>query len=83
MVKVIFFASIREDLGLNETEMAIDGESTVADLVKSLVECHGAKWSEALNRENTLVAVNQTMVDYQHVIHCGDEVAFFPPVTGG
>ena len=83
MVKVIFFASIREDLGLNETEMAIDGVSTVADLVKSLVECHGAKWSEALNRENTLVAVNQTMVDYQHVIHFGDEVAFFPPVTGG
>ncbi|NQV64597.1 MAG: MoaD/ThiS family protein, partial [SAR86 cluster bacterium] len=51
--------------------------------VKSLVESHGAKWSEALNRENTLVAVNQTMVDYQHFIHAGDEVAFFPPVTGG
>ena len=42
MVKVIFFASIREDLGLNETEVALDGPSTVADLVKLLVECHGA-----------------------------------------
>ncbi|MDA9050485.1 molybdopterin converting factor subunit 1 [Pseudomonadales bacterium] len=83
MVKVIFFASIREDLGLNETEVALDGPSTVADLVKLLVECHGAKWSEALSRENTLVAVNQTMVDDQHTIHAGDEVAFFPPVTGG
>ena len=83
MVKVIFIASIREDLGLNETEVALDGPSTVADLVKLLVECHGAKWSEALSRENTLVAVNQTMVDDQHTIHAGDEVAFFPPVTGG
>ena len=83
MVKVMFFASIREDLGLTEVEVTIDGASTVADLVKSLVESHGAKWSEALNRENTLVAVNQTMVDYQHSIYAGDEVAFFPPVTGG
>ena len=83
MVNVIFFASIREDLGVSDVEVSVEGPATVAQLVQTLAVLHGAHWSELLSRENILVAVNQAMVDHQHIIHCGDEVAFFPPVTGG
>jgi sulfur-carrier protein len=83
MVKLIFFASIREDLGVSAAEEAVDGATTVAELVQVLGLRYGSLWTEVLSRENILIAVNQAMAGLQHPIVPGDEVAFFPPVTGG
>ncbi len=82
MVKVLFFARYREALGCEGIEVeAVDG-LTVA-LLKTQLSEQGEQWSQVLSESRGLVAVNQQMVKDSHMIKSGDEVAFFPPVTGG
>jgi sulfur-carrier protein len=83
MVKVIFFASLRENLGTAELQVAVPEPASVAALVTQLVAVYGDHWALELNRDNVLVAVNQALAERHQVIVAGDEVAFFPPVTGG
>ena len=83
-VKVLFFAALREQLGTSGEEIELPaGVSTVAGLRSHLLQRGGA-WKMAL-AENKLVrtSVNQDMVQPGALIKGGDEVAFFPPVTGG
>jgi sulfur-carrier protein len=81
VLKVLFFASVREQLGVDHLTCAL--EPTVALLIATLIRTHGAKWNEILNAPNMIVAVNHDVVARDYVLHAGDEVAFFPPVTGG
>ena len=55
----------------------------VAALIAHLCSERGATWSATLYQDNLLVSVNQAMVKMDHELADGDEVAFFPPVTGG
>lgn len=75
-IQVLFFASLREQLGHGEAELAADKIKTVADA-----------WQHSTNNfkmpANTLMAVNMEYVEADHPVVAGDEVAFFPPVTGG
>lgn len=81
MIRVIFFASIREAVGRDEVEL--DGDfDTVRDVITGLAGTD-EQCKAALAGENLLMAVNQTMVEPDHPVKPGDEVAFFPPVTGG
>lgn len=83
MIKVLYFARLRESLGLTEEAMEIAGELTVKDLMAKLAE-RGEPWSLEFDGCRPLrAAVNQTLVSNQTLIQNGDEVAFFPPVTGG
>jgi len=83
-VKVLYFAGLREKLGRDAEEVELPaGVSTVAALRAHLRERGGA-WNEALAESRLLrSAVNQDMVQAAAAIAAGDEVAFFPPVTGG
>jgi molybdopterin synthase sulfur carrier subunit len=83
-VKVLFFASLREQLGTSAEEVELPAEvGTVAALRSHLVRRGGA-WEGALaEKKNVRVAVNQDMVKPGAAIRAGDEIAFFPPVTGG
>jgi molybdopterin synthase sulfur carrier subunit len=83
MIKVVLFASIRESLGTEGLALAVSQPLTVAALVHTLSETQGVQWGEVLGRDNVLVAVNQAMVGFDHSVEDDDEVAFFPPVTGG
>ena len=84
MIKVKFFASLRETLGVDEADLDYQpGLSTVAAVRDMLVSEKGAEWQEALVENNVLMAVNQVMSDLSDPVEDGDEVAFFPPVTGG
>ncbi|EPJ45751.1 MAG: molybdopterin converting factor, subunit 1 [Osedax symbiont Rs1] len=84
MIDIIYFASIREQLGLADESIDIpQGVESVADLSSWLQAQRGEKWITALGNISTLIAVNQEMVGLEHVIQSGDEIAFFPPVTGG
>ncbi|MEF1291241.1 molybdopterin synthase sulfur carrier subunit [Vibrio sp. M260118] len=81
MIKVLFFAQTRELVGTDELQL--EGEfSTVEDVRSHLIQQEG-KWDLALEPGKLLAAVNQSIVPFEHAIKAGDEVAFFPPVTGG
>ena len=83
-VKVLFFAGLREQLGTSAEELELpSGVTTVAALRSHLLN-RGDSWKSALG-ESKLVrtAVNHDMVPATARIKAGDEVAFFPPVTGG
>jgi molybdopterin synthase sulfur carrier subunit len=84
MVTVLFFAALRETLGISRELVALAGpNATVAMLVESLRQRDGA-WSEAFAPgKSWRVAVNQRMASLATPLKAGDEVAFFPPVTGG
>lgn len=83
-VKVLYFASVREKLGKDAEELDLPaGVATVAGLRSHLRERGGA-WADAMAEGKLLrAAVNQDMAQPATAIKAGDEVAFFPPVTGG
>lgn len=84
MIKVRFFSLIREAIDCEELDLDYASEwVTVNDLKKSLIDEGGSVWREALMQPNVVHALNQRVVDPTHPISEGDEIAFFPPMTGG
>lgn len=81
MIKLLFFGQTRDLIGINE--LSLPGEFSTVDEIRIELSKRSGKWALALNQETTLFAVNQTMVSIEHPVKEGDEVAFFPPVTGG
>ena len=83
-LRLKFFASIREQLGCDGDVLeAPAGVVTVAAL-RQLLLGRGDIWQQALSGNRVLrVAVNQDMAGPDTPLRDGDEVAFFPPVTGG
>ena len=82
MVRVLFFAHLREALGSGESLPYSAQIATVAALRGQLAQRGGA-WQTLDTTRNLRAAVNQTMVGLDAAVRDGDEVAFFPPVTGG
>ena len=81
-VPVRYFASLREALGAEESVELTEGASAAA--VRDLLVARGGRHAEVLTRGRAVrCAVNQTMADEATVLADGDELAFFPPVTGG
>ena len=76
VIQVKFFASLREVVGQAENELD-------ADTCKTVLDVWNTATADMVLPENTLMAVNMDYVDASHTINAGDEVAFFPPVTGG
>jgi molybdopterin synthase sulfur carrier subunit len=83
-VKVLFFAGLREQLGTAGEEVELPGGvSTVAGL-RAHLRARGGNLEKVLSVKALVrAAVNQDMVQPTSAIKAGDEVAFFPPVTGG
>jgi sulfur-carrier protein len=82
-IRVLYFASLREALGSAREEVAlVDGVITVADL-RAHIAARGGAWQQLAQTRNLRAAVNQAMVGFDAPVKAGDEVAFFPPVTGG
>jgi molybdopterin converting factor small subunit len=87
-VKIKLFSSLREVLGESEIEFDLGtldsapGEADVATIKAALSKC-GADWREALNQPNLVHALNHKVVYTQAIVSEGDELAFFPPMTGG
>jgi molybdopterin synthase sulfur carrier subunit len=84
MISVLFFARLREELGEAKVQLEADVEAlTVNSLIDRLAVGKGDKYREVLRADNVIYAVNQTVVELDHPVANGDEVAFYPPVTGG
>ena len=82
MIKVLFFAQLRELLNCSQTDFPAEVPLTVAGLRRQLA-CKGGNWQKVFTDPQVLIAVNQVMGNDDTIIADGDEVAFFPPVTGG
>ncbi|MGF1683794.1 molybdopterin synthase sulfur carrier subunit [Photobacterium makurazakiensis] len=81
MINVLFFAQVKELVGVDRLEL--NAEFTTAEALRSHLVTRGDKWQLALESGKLLVAVNQTITALDTEIKDGDEIAFFPPVTGG
>ena len=83
MLKVLYFASIREALGKDNEAVELPIGATVVGLIDAL-RARGGIYAEVLAANRRWrVAVNQDMVGLDAALAAGDEVAIFPPVTGG
>ena len=84
MVTVLYFAWIREHTGTASEEVVIpDGASTVGDLMPVLTKRSRGHALALKNMAAVRVAVNRNYGDLKTALKTGDEIAFFPPVTGG
>lgn len=82
MIRVLYFASLRERLGCAD-ETLQRHPATLADLRADLA-ARGGVWAEVFATEQrVLAAINQEMAAADQPVREGDEVGFFPPVTGG
>ena len=84
MLKVRFFARVREELGCAALECPWPDAGLDLDaLQEQLCAEHGVRWRDILCQDNIIRAVNQVVTTGNCPLRDGDEVAFFPPVTGG
>ncbi len=75
-VTVKYFASLRETIGRAEDQLEIAENMTIADIWRQVNPEH-------IQNQQMLCALNMEYVDWGTVVQANDEVAFFPPVTGG
>ncbi|UKA07119.1 molybdopterin synthase sulfur carrier subunit [Photobacterium damselae subsp. damselae] len=81
MITVLFFAQVKELVG--QSQIDVEASVHTAEELRQQLTLRGDKWQLALESGKLLVAVNQTICPLDTEIKDGDEVAFFPPVTGG
>ena len=84
MIQLVFLARLRERFGVSREVFALSPDiATVSELLASLRDRGGAFAEELAPTRAFRVAVNQEVVALDHPVSAGDEVAIFPPVTGG
>lgn len=81
-VTIRYFARLREELDTDGESLSCAGALTAGDLLSQLAR-RGGPWQQLVNGQPVMIAVNQTMANPKTPVQPGDEVAFFPPVTGG
>jgi len=83
-VKVLFFARLREELGTSVEVIDLPDSASTVNGLRSLLMRRGGAWQRLLAEgKNLKIAVNQDLASAAAPLNPGDEVAFFPPVTGG
>ena len=87
-ITIKLFSALREALGESEFELDLSDVSKASaqidvSAIKKQLSQRGAEWKEALNQPNLVHALNHKVVFTDAVVSEGDELAFFPPMTGG
>ena len=84
MIRIRYFARLRERLGTSEEQLDWSADTATVAALRRHLCARGGVWAEALGGEETvLAAVEQELARPETPILDGQEVAFFPPVTGG
>ena len=82
-IRLLYFARLREVFGLGQESLEMSPPTTLADLI-AVLRARGGVWAEELAPGRAFrVAVNQDIAGLETSVAEGDEVAVFPPVTGG
>ena len=82
-MKIIYFANLRQIIGIDHEKLSIKENYSVVQVIE-LLKLKGEKYNRAFkNLENIKCSVNCKFVDFDKIVTNNDEVAFFPPVTGG
>jgi molybdopterin synthase sulfur carrier subunit len=81
MINILFFAQVRELTGCDR--LTLESEFSSVEALRAHLAQRSERWLLALEEGKLLAAVNQTLVSFDTPLADGDEVAFFPPVTGG
>lgn len=84
MVTILYFARLRESLGKSSEQLELPAGIRDIGALRHLLAARGGAWAQELGAgKNVRAAVNQTMARGDEPVKSGDEIAFFPPVTGG
>lgn len=83
-LKILYFASVKERLGKGAEELDVPPDVATVGGLRAYLGARGGAYAEVLGEKKLVkAAVNQDMVPFTAPLRAGDEVAFFPPVTGG
>ena len=83
MITIKLFASLREALGESEFTFELSDACCNVSSIKEALCVRGPHWREALEQPNLVHALNHKVVWTDAIVQTGDELAFFPPMTGG
>ncbi|MGV3626105.1 MAG: molybdopterin converting factor subunit 1 [Betaproteobacteria bacterium] len=84
MITLLYFARLREALGTGQEQLALPAGVKTLTALRAHLALRGGAWAKEMAAERNLrAAVNQTVAAADAPVADGDEVAFFPPVTGG
>ena len=83
MVHLRYFASLRELLGTGDERIELPAQVTTVQQLTEWLQARGPLWRDTLSNPRLLTALNQTVVNRDTGVRDGDEIAWFPPVTGG
>ena len=83
-IKILYFARIKEAVNYSTEEIALPNNISTITALKNYLAQRGDTWANLFNGKQIIrAAINHELVDNLSTIKTGDEVAFFPPVTGG
>ena len=83
-MKLLYFAWVRQRIGTGAEEISPPAEVTDVAALVDWLSARGPGYAEAFKYTRAIrYAVNHTYVEPNHPVTPGDEIAFFPPVTGG
>lgn len=84
MITVLYFARLREALGTGREELELPAGVSDLEGLRAFLLGRGGAWARELGPQSAVrAAVNHALADGATRVTDGDEVAFFPPVTGG
>jgi molybdopterin synthase sulfur carrier subunit len=84
MITLLYFARLRETFGLSSEQVELPAQVKDVRSLTDWLRQRGGIWQEELAPARPVrVAINQDMANSETAVHDGDEIAFFPPVTGG
>ncbi len=82
-VKLLYFAWVRENIGLGEQSLPLDAPTTIAALLERLRDSSAAHARAFAQPDRLRFALNEQVTGPESLVNPGDELAIFPPVTGG
>lgn len=83
MLKICYFASVRERLGKSEEHMVLPDQVATVGQLSAVLASRGEPWNILADERSVLIAVNQQISSREQQLQGSEEVAFFPPMTGG
>lgn len=83
-INILYFARIKESVNYSSENIDLPNNVATVTALKNYLALRGENWANLFNGKQVIrAAINHALVDDMAKINAGDEVAFFPPVTGG